>query len=184
MDLQTILNNAVDAGRQQELANSPQLLLGEMILKLESISDKSKPLYIDLMNKRPMGLDSWRGIYKELAIQTKSLGSYNTDQVEKENPEYGITIWKKKEIGKENPTVGEWIGVLKESIGKTFNGYKGGEFTMSKNTPVWLAECGNISFNTDGKDIDEKNWSNYKKTYFVDVIEKDDRVYLVTAFED
>ena len=182
MDLQTILDNAMIAGRNEELKNSPQLLLGELILKLESVSSKDLPLFIDLMDKRPMGIDSWRGIYRELALQTESFGSYNSDEVEEVFSD--MTFYKPKSIGKENPTVAEWVDVLKEAMGKTFTGYKGGDFTMSKNTPLYLAEYGNSSFQTNEKDIDEKDYSNYKTTYFVDVREEKDKVYLVTAFED
>lgn len=181
MDIQTILTNAVQSARQEELKNSPQLLLGELILKLEAVKDKNKPLYIDLMDKKPMGLDSWRGSYCELAIQTEDFGSYQ-GEIEKD---YGsFQTHESIEIGKKNPIVQEWIDVLKKAIGKTFTGYKGGDFVMGKNTPVWLAEYSNSSFKLDDKPIDEENYSNYKNVYFVDVEEKDSRVYLVTKIED
>lgn len=160
MDLQTLVSNAVKAQRQEELKNSPQLMLGEIVLKLESVKNKELPLYIDLMDKRPKGINSWRGRYDELAIQTEDFGQYK---------------------GKENPTVLEWIEVLKDVIGKEFYGYKGGDFLMGKNTPVWLAEYGNSSFKINDKPIDEKDYSNYKNTYFIDVREEQDKVYLVTA---
>ena len=182
MDIQTMLNNAMAAQRQEELKNSPQLMLGEMILKLEAVGDKTKPLFIDLMDKRPMGVDSWRGSYCELAIQTESMGGYNTDKVTFESS-YGNS-YETKELGKENPTVQEWIEVLKEAIGKTFVGYKGGDFLMGKNTPVWLAEYGNASFITNNKPIDEKDYSNYKSVYFIDVREDADKVYLITSIQE
>ena len=182
MDLQTMLNNAVQAQRQEELKNSPQLLLGEIILKLEAVKNKELLLFIDLMDKRPRGIGSWRGSYCELSIQTEDFGSYNTDEVEHKSP-YGDS-YKMKSIGCENPTVSQWIDVLKEAIGKTFVGYKGGDFLMSKNTPVYLAEYSHSGFKIDDKEIDEENYSNYKTTYFVDVKEEANKVYLVTAFED
>jgi hypothetical protein len=183
MDLQTFVDNAVKAQRAEELKHSPQLLLGELILKLEAVKNKDLPLFIDLMNKRPKGIDSWRGIYAELAIQTENFGSYQTEEVKHKFSD-GTVFYKHKTIGKEKPTVSEWISVLKESVGKTFTGYKGGDFTMGKGTPVYLAENGNSSFKTDKKKIDEENYSNYKTTYFVDVREEKNKVYLVTAFED
>ena len=183
IDLQTALDNAVAAQRNEELKNSPQLLLGELILKLEAVEDKSKPLYIDIMDKRPMGIGSWRSSYCELAIRTEEFGSYKTDEVEKEY-NGGYIQYKTKSIGKKNPTVDEWIKVLKKTVGKTFEGYKGGDFVMGKNTPVWLAEYGNSSFSLDDKPIDEKDYSNYKNVFFVDVVEKRDRVYLVTKAID
>jgi hypothetical protein len=181
MDLQTMLDNAVAAQRAEELKNSPQLLLGEMILKLEAVKNKDLPLFIDLMDKRPKGIDSWRGRYGELAIQTEKFGSYQTDVVQ-HIFDSGDRSYEYKSFGKENPTVVEWIEILKEAQGKTFTGYKGGDFLMGKNTPVWLAEYGNSYFKIDEKPIDEKEYSNYKDVYFVDVGEEKDKVYLVTAF--
>ena len=183
MDLQTMLNNAVAAKRQEELKNSPQLLLGEIILKLEAVNNKKLPLYIDLMDKKPMGIDSWRGSYDELAIQTESFGSYQTEVVEHEFSD-GEKFYKHKSFGCENPTVEQWNEVLKEAVGKTFTGYKGGDFLMSKNTPVWLAENGASSFKIDDKKLDEENWSNYKSVFFVDVEEKEDKVYLITKIQE
>jgi len=181
MDLQTMLTNAVQAGRQEELKNSPQLLLGEMILKLKAIKNKELPLFVDIMDKRPKGIDSWRGSYCELSIQTEDFGNYQ-GKIEKD---YGdFQTHEQISIGKENPTVAEWIEVLKEAQGKTFTGYKGGDFLMSKNTPVWLAEYSNSSFKTDNKKIDEKDYSNYKSVFFIDVKEEKDKVYLITKFAD
>ena len=174
MDMQTILTNAVNNRRQEELANSPQLLLGEIILKLEAVKNKNLPLFIDIMDKRPKGIDSWRGSYRELAIQTEELGSYQTDEVERRG-NWGEE-YKFKSIGKEKPTVADWIDVLKEAIGKIFVGYKGGDFIMSKNTPVWLAEYGYCNFKMDD--------NNYKSVYFIDVKEKKKRVYLITKIEE
>lgn len=183
MDIQEILNNAVFASRQKELANSPQLLLGEMILKLEAIKNKSLPLFIDLMDKRPMGIESWRGRYAELAIETETFGSVNINEVVHDFGD-GYKSYNIEKIGKENPTVEEWIEVLKKAIGRSFCGYKGDNFLMSKNTPVWLAEYGNSSFKINNEPIDEENYSNYKSVYFIDVEEKNDKVYLITKIEN
>jgi hypothetical protein len=42
----------------------------------------------------------------------------------------------------ENTTVGEMLEVAKEALGSTYQGYKGGDFTMSEYTDVYLAEWG------------------------------------------
>lgn len=42
----------------------------------------------------------------------------------------------------ENVTVGQMLADAKESLGKTFTGYKGGEFKMGEYTDVFLAEHG------------------------------------------
>jgi len=36
MDMQTMINNAIQAQRAEELKNSPQLLLGELIMMIRS----------------------------------------------------------------------------------------------------------------------------------------------------
>ena len=118
MDFQTIISNEVDRQRQEELKISPQLLLGELILKLEAVNTpckdgSEKEVRFDFGYFRPTNLDSWRGIYAELA-----LGYSETE----------------KDI-----TVNELIKILKEAIGKTYTGYKGGDFVMGKNTPIWVS---------------------------------------------
>ena len=42
----------------------------------------------------------------------------------------------------ENVTVGEMLKCAKDSLGKTFTGYKGGEYEMGEYTDVWLSEYG------------------------------------------
>lgn len=126
MELQNILDNAIKAERQKRLAKSDQLTLGEMILKLEPIIEKQKDrikqeldesiVYYDFGYFFPTDADSWRGSYAELALNYKSDG--------------------------EPLTVTRFTEMLKECVGKTFTGYKGGEFEMSRQTPVWVAEYG------------------------------------------
>src|SRR5258706_6206091 len=115
MDIQEILNNAMQVQRDEKMKTSEQLMLGELLLKLEAIADKNKPVIFD-EQYHPGGIDSWRGSYDELAI------------------EYEVT-------GKKF-TVAELLKRLKEAIGEPFYGYKGGEFVMGKTTPVWVANYG------------------------------------------
>lgn len=42
----------------------------------------------------------------------------------------------------ENVTVAQMLADAKSALGATYCGYKGGSYTMSEWTPVWLAECG------------------------------------------
>ncbi len=42
MDLQTYIDNTIQSARNKTLANSDQLTLGELILKLEPIVEKQK----------------------------------------------------------------------------------------------------------------------------------------------
>ena len=56
---------------------------------------------------------SYRGYYKDLAVE----------------PAYDVTIRHMVEI-------------LKSCVGRIFEGYKGGEFTMENYSDVWIAEYG------------------------------------------
>ena len=126
MEFEDIINKAVKADRQKRLAKSDQLTLGEMILKLDPIIEKQKDrinekldeaiVYYDFSYFYPTNANSWRGSYAELALNYKSDG--------------------------EPLTVTKFTEMLKECVGKTFIGYKGGEFEMSRQTPVWVAEYG------------------------------------------
>lgn len=123
MDLQTYLDNAVKAGRAESMKTSDQLTLGEIILKIEPYVPKEKEkkekgedeaiVVYDFGYFKPKTINSWRGSYAELALDHSE--------------------------GEEALTVLEFYDLLKETVGKTFTGYKGGDFLMGKNTPVWVA---------------------------------------------
>lgn len=116
LDLQTTLTAMVQQRRQEELKNSPQILLGELIAKLEAILDRTKEVVFDFDGMIPTELDSWRGSYCELAIGYDSSAT--------------------------PPTLEKFLEMLKGAVGKTYEGYKGGDFVMGKATPVWIANYG------------------------------------------
>ena len=116
MDLQTIVTNALAAERAEQMKTSPQLTLGELILKLEAVGNKELPVVYDVGKYSPTHIDSWRGRYNELAL------NYSTEG----DP---LSAW-------------DVIALLKRSVGTKFMGYKGGEYLMGKTTPVWVANYG------------------------------------------
>ncbi len=63
-------------------------------------------------------------------------------------------------------TVGELLSNLEAAVGSTFTGYKGGEYVMSRKTPMWLAEYGCCGPYISG--VDSSSW----------------RVHLVTTEDD
>jgi hypothetical protein len=120
MDFQTMVTNALAAGRAEDLKKMPVLTLGEIIAKLEGIlskGDGGRRVRYDFEYLTPTTLDSWRGVYAELALGFQIEGS--------------------------GPTVKELLEELKSAIGKTFVGYKGGDYVMGRQTPVWVANYGN-----------------------------------------
>lgn len=44
---------------------------------------------------------------------------------------------------KQDVTVAEMLAHAKSALGKTFHGYKGGEYTMTSWSDCWIAEYGN-----------------------------------------
>ena len=90
--------------------------LGELLDALKSL-DRDHSVRFGFGYFTPDGIDSYRGYYDHLAL--------------------GYTEQKAA-------TVGELSDLLSSAVGKKFTGYKGGEFTMDRDTPVWVAnysEC-------------------------------------------
>ena len=146
MDLQTYIQNAVKASRANTLANSDQLTLGELILKLEPIVKNQKEgdeatVRYDFEYLFPTSIDSWRGSYDELALNFETQG--------------------------EEMKVSEFLKMLKECIGKTFTGYKGGDFTMHKGTPIWVA-----------------NYSHSGNTAVIEVVDNGYVILLITGYRE
>lgn len=117
-ELQTLVRNSVRAARAEKLKRSDQLTLGELIAKLERLRDQDagRVVKYDFAYFHPKRLASWRGAYDELALNYE-----NTS---------------------EPLSVGELIELLQSAIGKTFEGYKGGEYVMGKTTPLWVSDYG------------------------------------------
>ena len=67
----------------------------------------------------PLEFDSWRGIYAELALIPG---------------------------GPEGVTVAHLLRWCAAADGGTFEGYKGGEYRMNRNTPVWADGYGECSY--------------------------------------
>jgi hypothetical protein len=65
---------------------------------------------------KPTGVSSWRGDYAELAIEFNDKG--------------------------EPMLLTEFIALLENAIGKSFEGWKGGNFMMERNTRLWVANPG------------------------------------------
>jgi len=182
MNLQKVLDNAVEAGRAKEMLNSEQLTLGELILKLEAVGNKDLPIVFDEKKYKPTGLDSWRGSYRELAVQFEGGGTcYEQPDDSCERDEFGDHKYDCKCGGTkdystalpEKPTIQNFLDVLNLVKGKYFVGYKGGDFTMGKMTPIWVANYGSSSgFEYEDDDL--------YSTAIVDVKETKTKCVLIT----
>jgi hypothetical protein len=63
---------------------------------------------------QPCREHSYRGYYSDLALDSKD----------------------------EPTTAGELLAILKRALGETYGGYKGGDFVMGADTPLWMASYG------------------------------------------
>lgn len=76
------------------------------------------------------GVGSYRGYYEDLAI------GY--------------------EMGGEKPKLDDFCRTLREAVGETFEGYKGGSYRMSRDTVVWVSNYGECeSLRITGVEVDD-----------------------------
>lgn len=91
------------------------MTLGKLIRLLE-MEKQDNEVRFDFGYFRPRGLESYRGSYDHLAL------SYTEDHA--------------------HFTVADLLALLKGAIGKTFQGWKGGDYVMGEYTPIWVANSG------------------------------------------
>lgn len=90
--------------------------LGRLIEKFKAFPN-SREVYFAFGYLRPTDLSSYRGSYDQLALEFD----------EKSNA----------------MKVDKFRKLLEDAVGKEFTGYKGGQFLMDLDTPVWVANYGN-----------------------------------------
>lgn len=119
--LQEWLDETIAAARAAQFASRDQLSLGQLIDELKSVREangnKDVSVCFDFEHAYPTNFDSWRGVYAELAL------GFSFEGVE--------------------PTLDEMIDRAEDAVGRTYEGYKGGDYTMTRETPVWVANFGN-----------------------------------------
>lgn len=104
--------------------------LGNLIKSLEELPQESRiTILVRGRYYNPSYLHSYRGYYDQLALS-----------------------WD----GEEKKKVCELLEECKSSVGKVFTGWKGGDFMMDENTPVWISngcgECDNLIIQDIKKD--------------------------------
>lgn len=119
----------------------------ELMNELEQAADDRMTLvYID--NRPPTALGSYRGYYNDLAIERSDARHDRTELAVRGNPfELNLAGWTytpgHSEVSiKADPTVAELYLALSLAVGAEFEGYKGGQFTMYPDTPLWVSEHG------------------------------------------
>ena len=101
--------------KQEEFAQKPIKVLGEVILLLEA-QHPENIVKIDFTEANPVCVESYRGYYSDLSLD------YDAEEVPK--------------------IVKQVLAMFKAAVGSTFQGYRGGNFTMHNKTLVWVAPYG------------------------------------------
>lgn len=118
---------------------SKAITLGRLITELK-LCEPDSSVRFDFGYMSPTTLDSYRGDYAQLALGYQEAT---------------------------RPTVADLVKHLESAIGKSFEGYKGGTYYMSKDTPVWAA-----------------NYGEYTSTAILRANDYGYQVVLETAYED
>jgi hypothetical protein len=171
---QIILTNVIQSRETEEMKISPQLTVGELIFKLEAI-DKDLPIYFDNEKYRPTSIGSWRGSYDELSINYKGEDNINSDEIEEVYIIFNEHYIFYKPIDTtlpKNVKVKDLLQMLKMAVGKTMEGYEGGNFLIKKTTPVWVSAYGE----SEGY----KTNKNYDPQAIIDVRVKNKKAILIT----
>ncbi|MEQ1733643.1 MAG: hypothetical protein ABL940_08220 [Bacteroidia bacterium] len=122
-----------NASREVKYQKTKQLTLGEFIAEIESVgcttsNGEYKRICFDFGNFVPTNLHSWRGFYEEIALG------------------YGEIEYNKDPNAVKKINAKDILNELKWAIGKDYQGYKGGEYTMTENTPVWVGNYGDSNY--------------------------------------
>lgn len=118
--------------------NEQHMTLGQLIDTLER-HPPDNILSIEPLGLIPSYLDSYRGDYCDLSIGF-------TDDMEP------------------RVLVVEFLPKLKAAVGAIFTGYKGGEYVMSADTPIWIAQYGKCGLPVTSVE----QLSNYSFILFMD----------------
>lgn len=98
-----------------------QMTLGQLIDALRK-ADKSLGVRFEFCGMVPCYLKSYRGFYDQLAFD------YRPPDEEQERGGF--------------LTVGDLLAHCEQVVGKVFVGYKGGNYTMGLDTPLWVDKWG------------------------------------------
>lgn len=98
---------------QRHRVRSGQMTLGALIKALEPI-DLEQSIEFCFGGLSPGQFMSWRGAYEELGLD------YTDSPVK----------------------TGDFLALCKEALGKEFHGYKGGDFVMTEDSPIWVSKYG------------------------------------------
>lgn len=136
------LENAYSFADALDAARKPHhkgMRLGNIIEALETAKPDSI-VQFDFGGFAPDGVMSYRGYYSDLALGFE----------------------KKYDV-----KVVDVLGWLRGAVGEVFTGYKGGDYLMDRETPVWVANYGD-SHGVAVVRVDDQGWRVVLRTAMID----------------
>jgi hypothetical protein len=122
------------------------ITLGHLITLLKHVEDREVPIEFDFPSSNiPTTLASYRGYYSQLALGHRDF-NYDKPAI---------------------PNVNTVIEELESAIGQTFQGWKGGDYVMSPDTPIWVDNPGRYS-SIAITGIKDLTWKVILKTSYTD----------------
>lgn len=102
---------------QRETSRHDQMTLGQLVDELAKLREIMPVVFDD--GSHPRTLNSYRGYYAQLAL----------------SPGRGVDPW----------STANWHEFLSDAEGAVFEGYKGGNYRMTRDTPLWCAGWGDAT---------------------------------------
>ena len=139
-----------EINRQSKLKEAKEYNLGRFIKDLEKYRESLIEIIFD-DGSSPVDFGSWRGVYNCLALEYDK------------NKNYAETIYRK----------------AYNTNNSIFVGYKGGDFIMDEDTPIYQANYGE-----SGVDIIKNGKEEYVYKKIIGIKEQDGKVVIVTREEE
>lgn len=134
IDLQDLINTMNDLASKER--GNYHLTYGDLVNVLKAAPPDA------VFDERVTGIGSYRGYYTDIALFTQENGFTCSDEEYDYNSGFeNYAKWEQEHTTycQELPKNANELGALLESIiGQDFIGYKGGNFTISEDTPLWL----------------------------------------------
>ena len=142
MDFQAAINMANKIASLER--GKYHLTYGDLIDKLKA-ADETKTF-----DSRVKGIGSYRGYYTDIALFTEEHGLSADDAIYNGNYD-DYREWEKvhtTSVDKLDNNAKNLVTLLESLLGKYFTGYKGGDYMITRDTPLWLeSESGHSSGN-------------------------------------
>lgn len=129
------------------------ITLGDLIVLLRH-QPQDHHVVFDFGSAIPTDVDSYRGYYEQLAIGYEMGLASGCPQSDGHDPDNLCTV-------------AELLERLQDVLGRTYSGWKGGEYEMGEHTRMWAANAGH-STSTAITGIASCTWQTVLTTAFVD----------------